>query len=374
MTAQAFLDACGFIPASGGTASFVVSAAITGYQTPASAGAVNGTVYSYRAESADKTQWEEGFGTYTVSSTTLARSTVTANSSGGTSAINFSAAPNVFITALSADLQNASLLKGGQVPVAQLENSLASLMRGYLSGLILSTAGASSSFGVSVGVAVDKAQTDFMQLTSAVTKTTGAFTAGSGNGSLDTGTIAVSTWYHVHEIKNLSTGAVDILTSTSATSPTLPSGFTIFRRIGSLKTDASSHWVSFTQRGDEFTLVTTVTDISNSTQSTTAVTYTMASVPTGIVVKWLGSGDFESTANEAGGRVVALDKADQAATSGSVGAESLLVIAAAGVARLTAKVAAYTNTSAQISVRADVALSSFHLNTGGWIDTRGRFD
>jgi hypothetical protein len=100
----------------------------------------------------------------------------------------------------------------------------------------------------------------------------------------------------------------------------------------------------------------------------------MASVPTGIVVKWLGSGDFESTANEAGGRVVALDKADQAATSGSVGAESLLVIAAAGVARLTAKVAAYTNTSAQISVRADVALSSFHLNTGGWIDTRGRFD
>jgi hypothetical protein len=374
MTAQAFLDACGFIPASGGTAGFVVSAAITGYQAPASAGAVNGTVYSYRAESADKTQWEEGFGAYTVSSTTLARSTITANSSGGTSAINCSAAPNVFITALSRDLQNASLLNGGQIPVAQLENSLASLLRGYLSGLVLSTVGSSATFSVSVGVAVDSTQSDFMKLASSISKTTSAWAAGSGNGGLDTGTIAASTWYHVHEIKNPTTGAVDALASLSATSPTLPSGFTIFRRVGSLKTDSSSHWVSFTQRGDEFTLVTTVTDISNSTQSTTAVTYTMASVPTGIVVKWLGSGDFESTANEAGGRIVALDKADQGATSGSVGAESLLVIAASGVARLTAKMAAYTNASAQISVRADVALSAFHLNTDGWIDTRGRFD
>src|SRR5271154_5374170 len=104
MSANSYLDACGFNPTSSGTGNFVVSASITGYQTPASAGAVNSTIYSYRAESSDKTQWEEGFGAYTVSSTTLARSTITANSSGGTSAISFTAAPNVFITALSRDL------------------------------------------------------------------------------------------------------------------------------------------------------------------------------------------------------------------------------------------------------------------------------
>ncbi len=57
MTANAFVDACGFIPASSGTGNFVVSSAVTGYQTPASAGAVNASVYSYRAESSDKTQW-----------------------------------------------------------------------------------------------------------------------------------------------------------------------------------------------------------------------------------------------------------------------------------------------------------------------------
>lgn len=120
MSATGYLDACGFIPASSGTGNFVVSSAITGYQTPASAGAVNSTVYSYRAESADKTQWEEGYGAYTVSTTTLARTTITANSLGTTAAVNFSAAPNVYIVAASADLQNASLLISGTLPAARL--------------------------------------------------------------------------------------------------------------------------------------------------------------------------------------------------------------------------------------------------------------
>lgn len=120
MTAGGYVDACGFFPASSGTGDFVVSAAITGYQTPAGAGAVNAVVYSYRAESADKSQWEEGFGAYTVGSVTLARTTVTANNLGTTAKISFTVAPNVFITAMSADLQNASLLTGGTLPAARI--------------------------------------------------------------------------------------------------------------------------------------------------------------------------------------------------------------------------------------------------------------
>ncbi len=112
MSATGYLDSCGFNPASSGTGDFVVSAAITGYQTPAGAGAVNGTVYSYRAQSSDLSQWEDGFGAYTVSTTTLARTTVTASSTG--SKVSFTAPPNVYITALSADLQNAALLANGQ--------------------------------------------------------------------------------------------------------------------------------------------------------------------------------------------------------------------------------------------------------------------
>jgi len=118
MSATAFLDACGFNPASGGTGDFVVSAAITGYQTPASAGAVNGTIYSYRAQSTDLSQWEVGFGAYTSGTTTLARTTVVASSTG--SKVNFTAPPSVYVTALSADLLNASLFTSGTMPTARL--------------------------------------------------------------------------------------------------------------------------------------------------------------------------------------------------------------------------------------------------------------
>lgn len=97
-----FLDVCRFTAASSGTGDFVVSAAVTGYQTPASAGAVNAAVYRYRAESSDLSQWEVGYGAYTTGSTTLARTTILFSSTG--SKVSFSAAPQVSIVALAEDL------------------------------------------------------------------------------------------------------------------------------------------------------------------------------------------------------------------------------------------------------------------------------
>lgn len=101
-----FLNVCRFLATSAGTGDFIVAAAITGYQTPSSAGAVNGRIYSYRAESADLTQWEIGQGVYTTSSTTLARTKIIASSTG--SKINFSAPPQVGVVALAEDLAGVS--------------------------------------------------------------------------------------------------------------------------------------------------------------------------------------------------------------------------------------------------------------------------
>ena len=120
MSATGFLDACGFFPAAGGTADFVVSSAVTGYQTPASAGAANGAVYSYRAQSSDLSQWEIGYGAYATGTTTLARSTVTASSTG--SKVNFSAPPSVYITALTADLLDPWSQQPIGVPIPLLDN------------------------------------------------------------------------------------------------------------------------------------------------------------------------------------------------------------------------------------------------------------
>jgi hypothetical protein len=122
--------------------------------------------------------------------------------------------------------------------------------RGHISGLTLSTAGASSNFSVAAGIAADGTGVDMLALASAITKTSGAWSAGSGNGALDTGSIANATWYHVHLIKRPDTGAVDVLISLSATSPTLPTNYTLSRRIGAMRSDGSAKWMKFIQDGD----------------------------------------------------------------------------------------------------------------------------
>lgn len=97
-----FLNVACFTATSSGTGDFVVFSAVTGYQTPAAAGAINGTVYGYRAESADLSQWEVGTGAYTTGTNTLARTNVLSSSTG--SKVSFSASPRVAITALAANL------------------------------------------------------------------------------------------------------------------------------------------------------------------------------------------------------------------------------------------------------------------------------
>ncbi len=64
---------------------------------------------------------------------------------------------------------------------------------------------------------------------------------------LDTGTEAADTWYYIYLIFNPTTEEVAGLFSISATSPTLPSGFTKKRVIGTARNNASFDLLSFLQ-------------------------------------------------------------------------------------------------------------------------------
>jgi hypothetical protein len=99
-----FLDICRFLPVAGGTTDWTFAVAAAGYQSPTAAGAVNGVVYRYRAESADLSQWEIGFGAYNSGTGAFARSTVLFNSLGTTAKVAFSTVPQVAIVALAEDL------------------------------------------------------------------------------------------------------------------------------------------------------------------------------------------------------------------------------------------------------------------------------
>jgi hypothetical protein len=72
------------------------------------------------------------------------------------------------------------------------------------------------------------------------------FTA-NGAAGLDTGSLTTSTWYYTYYISNGTT--LSCLGSLSATSPTLPSGYTFAMRVGAISTDGSSHFYNTLQKG-----------------------------------------------------------------------------------------------------------------------------
>ena len=109
MAATSYVNGCVFTPTANGIADFVVSAAVTGWQTPALAGAIDGATYRYRAASIDQSQWEDGTGVYTVSSTTLTRATVKA-SSAANAKVAFTTIPQVTLTFFDDDMVALALL------------------------------------------------------------------------------------------------------------------------------------------------------------------------------------------------------------------------------------------------------------------------
>lgn len=72
----------------------------------------------------------------------------------------------------------------------------------------------------------------------------------SGLGGLDTGTIAASTQYYVFLVTDpVSANQPGMLLSASATAPVLPFGYSAFRRLGTVRTDGSSHFLAFYTSG-----------------------------------------------------------------------------------------------------------------------------
>jgi hypothetical protein len=214
-----------------------------------------------------------------------------------------------------------------------------------------------------------------MALSSAYTKTTSSWAVGSGNGALDTGTIANNTWYHVWLIERTDTGVVDVLVSASASSPAMPTNYTLKRRIGSMKTDASAQWVAFVQDGDLYQWVAPVTDISATNPGTSAVTRTLGSVPTGVQVQAFLQLVLANSG--AGGSSVGYlsDLAtNDMAPSSSFGDTPPAATPGSNVLQTGGRLYVRTNTLAQIRSRISFSDASvtLNINTLGWIDRRGR--
>lgn len=141
-------------------------------------------------------------------------------------------------------IEAAGLTPDGEV-VNQLQAAIAAItaqspsVKGVFNNLQASATGTNATVTVSADeIAVESAGFAYKTLRTVALSINAA--AAGANG-LDTGSLAASTWYAVWVIYNPTTPAVAGLLSLSATTPTLPTGYTHKARVGWIRTDGTAN-------------------------------------------------------------------------------------------------------------------------------------
>lgn len=336
-----------------GTSDFTLSN-VSGKQSFNDAFGTGGTdAFFYFISNRDASEWECGTG-HLSASTTLVRDTVIDSSNSG-SAVNFSVGTK--------DVTN-------DVPAAtQLVAP-----KGHIYGLNLSNNGTDGDHDIDIAVgeaSSDDSSPILMKLTSALTKQADAtWAAGdAAGGNLDGTTLSASGTVHWWLISDASGTTVDVACSdhdTSGLSPTLPSGYTKKRRIGSVVLDASSNIRGFSQNDDFFMLKSRVQNFSDTTPSTSK-TLVSCVCPEGIIVELVCRAILVYDAT--GAYIAWLNAEDDGYT---VDADNHDIRVGSGNTVANINFFRTTNTSGQIAYDSNGATVTTNLMfTLGWIDPRG---
>jgi hypothetical protein len=165
-----------------------------------------------------------------------------------------------------ADADEMNIAQGGTSKRVPLGIVRVQLPVNYIGGLITSNGtDTDHDIDTAIGEARDSTNVDNMRLDAAITKQIDAnWAVGDDAGGLDTGAVGNNTIYAVWLIKRSDTGVVDVLFSTSFTSPTMPTDYDRKRLIAAVRTDGSANIAAYTQSGDYFQFHEHWLDISDS--------------------------------------------------------------------------------------------------------------
>lgn len=271
------------------------------------------------------------------------------------------------------DITNKRLVLGDASTVGGIPQARMADFRGYIDGLIVSTGtDTEHDRDIAPGVAQDDGSAFLMKLTATLTKQIdAAWAVGDDAGGMDTGAVAVDTWYHVWLIRRSDTGVVDALFSLSVSSPTMPTDYDQKRRIRSVFTDGSANILGDSQVGDKVLWDNPPADVNVSNQGTSAILYTLQ-VPTGLQVDAdiIASGEKSAAAYRI--YVSSPDADDEAPAETGAPMAQILSNQTSVDNQVTVPLRVRTNTSSQIRARGSAASTDFDVTTLGWWDHRGR--
>jgi hypothetical protein len=128
------------------------------------------------------------------------------------------------------------------------------LPKGYLDGIRMVW---SSSTNFILGAGFCRDSTDTRDIVTSIVNFADV-TSGTGALTIDTGSIAAAKVYYVYAIASADGATVSATFSLNASTPALPTGYTLYRRVGSFLTDAGAATIQwFAQRGYGRTRTTT---------------------------------------------------------------------------------------------------------------------
>lgn len=237
------------------------------------------------------------------------------------------------------------------------------VLSNYFTGFGMSNDGTdpTNDIVIAPGVCMDSTNTAFINLSSSITKRLdAAWAVGSGNGGLDTGTVADGTC-HLYAIMRPDTGVVDVIFSASPSAPTLPANYTLYRYLWPVVRKGGTI-LKFTQFGNVFLLDAPVLDVDVTNQGTTAVSRTLT-VPTGKKV----IADLRCRGlNSDGAWAVSITSLDIAETIPSRVGSPLTDLTGAATENYYIQMNVRTNESGQIRTLGTRAATTLQIVTRGW--------
>ena len=237
---------------------------------------------------------------------------------------------------------------------------------------------------ISPGICRDDGDAATIDLTAIITKqidSVAGWVAGDNAAGLPSAIdpVVVDETYHVFVIKNPTTGVVDAGFDTNILATNLladATGYTLFRRVASIRTDGSANIIAYSQRGNVFLLDVPVLEFNDSNPGSGSafdIDRTL-SVPTDIQVGALFTGQGrDSTPGATFQAFYSKDIADISPPGTTNGFD---IEIGANNEKPSIHKTIRTNTSAQIRVSGSGSNADIDIRgtTFGWIDTRGQGD